>query len=80
MSTEFNPKVECQMELMNACMETYLLIVVNDRQDDCKEWLPVSVFAEGNGRTEMTKCTPFVLIPGTNPWMSLAGKLTTQKD
>jgi hypothetical protein len=65
---------------MNAAMEQYLKVFVNDQQDNWVQWLPMAEFAANNGMSESTKCTPFFAIQGVDPQMSLAGEPTQKHD
>jgi hypothetical protein len=62
MSTAFHPQTDGQTDLMNAGMEQYRCVFVNDQQDDWVLWLPLAEFAANNGISESTKCTPFFTV------------------
>ena len=71
MSTAFHPQTDRQMERMNASMEQYLWVCINHQQDDWVKWLPLAWFAANNGISDTTKCTPFYVVQGVDPRMSL---------
>jgi len=77
---EFHPQTDDQTERMNAGMEQYLRVVVNHRQDDWVQWLPLAEFAANNGMSESTKCTMFFAVQGVDPQMLFEGEPTSERD
>jgi hypothetical protein len=70
MSTAFHPQTNGQTERVNAGMEQYLRDFTSYQQDDWVQWLPLAKFAANSGVSETSKCSPFLPVTVTDPWMS----------
>jgi len=80
MSTAFHPETDGPRERMNASMDQYPRVFVNEEQDDWVKLLPLAEFAANNGVSETTKCTPFYAVQGTNHRMSSTGEPMKERD
>jgi len=80
MPRAFHRQTDGHTEQMNMGMEQYLRIFVNHQQDDLVPWLPLAEFAENNGISKSTKCTPFFAVQGVDPRMTFAGEPKLQWD
>jgi len=79
-STAVHPQTDGQTEGINASMEQYLRVFVNHQPDDWVKWLPLKEFEANDGVSETTKCTPFHVIQGMDPWMWFAGEPSKEWD
>jgi len=74
LSTAFCPQTDGPTKRMNAGIEKYLCVFLNNPQDNWEEWLPMANFAPNNSVLETTKGPPCFAIGVTNPsltfWMS----------
>ena len=78
-STAFLPQTDRGTERMNSTLEQHLRVFINYHHDDWVEWPPLAGFTANNGMCETTKCTPFYVVQGVDPQMSLAGKQTKEQ-
>jgi len=65
---------------MNATMEWYLQVIVNHRQHNWVNFLPLGKFAANNGYSESIKCSPFFAVEDLKPSMSFHGEPTNEQD
>ena len=66
-STAYHPQTDGQTEHVNQEIEQFLCLLVNHRQDDWSEWLPLAEFSYNNCVHATTCHTPFELDAGQHP-------------
>ncbi|KAJ1306587.1 hypothetical protein OPQ81_007587 [Rhizoctonia solani] len=71
-STAYHPQSDGQTEIKNQWLKEYLCPYINHRQSDWVEWLPLAEFAHHNSRSGATGKSPFEIIYGYSPIISLA--------
>jgi transposase InsO family protein len=54
MSTAFHPQTDSQTERMNAIIEQYPRVFVNNQQNNWASWLPIAECVSNNHTSEMT--------------------------
>jgi hypothetical protein len=70
LSTAHHPQTDGQSEIANQYMAQRLRVLVNHRQDDWSDWLPVADFAAAVLQQDSTKRSPFFIERGYEPRMS----------
>jgi hypothetical protein len=69
-STAYHPQTDRQTEQLNAEIEQYIRLWVNDKQNNWSEWLAIAEFAINNC-TSVTGQSPFFLNHGRHPRTSV---------
>ena len=60
-STTYHPQTDGQMEQVNQEVKEFLMIFVNNKQDNWSKWLPVAQFCHNDRQHSATKYSPFFL-------------------
>jgi len=68
-STAYHPQMDGQTGHVNQELEQYLCILVDERQDDWDNWLPMAEFAYNNHVHSSTQDTPFFINTRQHPHM-----------
>ncbi|KAF8689711.1 hypothetical protein AX14_003210, partial [Amanita brunnescens Koide BX004] len=66
-STAYHPQMDGQTEQVNQEVKEFLMIFVNNKQDDWSEWLPIAQFFHNDQQHLATKHSPFFLNYGRHP-------------
>ncbi|CCO34997.1 Retrotransposable element Tf2 155 kDa protein type 2 [Rhizoctonia solani AG-1 IB] len=61
-STAYHPQSDGQTEIKNQWLEAYLCPLINHRQSDWVDWLPLAEFAHNNARSEATGKSPLEIV------------------
>lgn len=72
-STAYHPQTDGQTERVNQWLEQYLRAYVSHRQTDWAKWLPLAEFCHNNSINRATGQTPFRLLYGMNPRLTIGG-------
>jgi len=80
LSTVFHPQTDGQTERMNASMEQYLRMFVDNQQDNWVKLLPMARCAADTGPSESMKCTRIIAVQGADPRMSFLGESVKEQD
>ncbi|KAF8680576.1 Reverse transcriptase (RNA-dependent DNA polymerase) [Rhizoctonia solani] len=70
-STAYHPQSDGQTQIKNQWLEAYLRPFINHRQSDWVDWLPLAEFAHNNARSKATGKSPFEIVYGHSPVISL---------
>ena len=66
-STAYHPQTDGQTERVNQEVEQFLHLFVNQRQDDCNDWISIAEFAYNDRVHTLTQASLFMLDAGQNP-------------
>src|SRR5882672_459620 len=70
-STAYHPQTDGQTEQVNQAVEQFLRLFINQRQDDCYEWLAIAEFAYNDRIHASTRSSPFMMDTGQNPRLGI---------
>ncbi|QRW05907.1 Retrotransposable element Tf2 protein [Ceratobasidium sp. AG-Ba] len=70
-STACHSQTNCQTEIKNKWVETYVRAFIHQKQMEWKDWLPLAEFVHNNARYEATGESPLEIIHGHTPVISL---------
>ena len=73
-STAYHPQTDGQTERVNQSVKEFLMMFVNDKQDDWSDWLAVAQFCHSDRRHSATTYSPFFLTYGYHPSKGLEPK------
>ncbi|CCO34382.1 Retrotransposable element Tf2 155 kDa protein type 2 [Rhizoctonia solani AG-1 IB] len=71
-SPAYHPQSDGQTEIKNQWLEAYLRPFINHRQSDWVDWLPLAEFTHNNAKSQATGKSPFEIVYGRSPMISLA--------
>jgi hypothetical protein len=66
-SSSYHPQSDGQIEIVNKCLEGYLLCFVFDKQTQWFKWLPLVEWWYNTSFHTATKMTPFMALYGYHP-------------
>jgi hypothetical protein len=65
--TAYHPQNDGQTEIVNKCLETFLMCFASDRQHQCAQWLPLAEWWYNTSYHTSTHMTSFEEVYGQNP-------------
>ncbi|CEL56626.1 Retrotransposable element Tf2 155 kDa protein type 1 OS=Schizosaccharomyces pombe (strain 972 / ATCC 24843) GN=Tf2-1 PE=4 SV=1 [Rhizoctonia solani AG-1 IB] len=71
-STTYHLQYDVHTEIKNQWLEAYLRPFINHRQSNWVDWLPLAEFAHNNAKNKATGKSPFEIVYGCSPMISLA--------
>jgi hypothetical protein len=71
-STAYHPQTDGHSEHLNQWLEGYLRAFINHRQTDWADWLALAEFAHNNAQSNATSSSPFQIVYGQSPVISLS--------